>query len=476
MFKEIKIDSLSLLHADLLNLSSVFSEEKGTCLFFSGGAYETAKKSHLCLFPPESAWIEERKTYHLKPGNDKPEISRFDDPWDGLKNIISNVDSNLSSTPDWVGYLGYEIGAFSDPEKQIPYQPSPIPDAYFLRPTVVLSVDHTSGLSTLYTREEGLFYLSMDQKKFIQLLSTPKGIQELIDKGKENNKIPFETNLSLHRPIENPDKYKQKIEEAKELIREGEIYQVNLSQQFQLKGDFNPFRIFQKVSTINPAPFMGYFHFPEFSLVSSSPERFLCKRGERLETRPIKGTVPRGKTPEQDSINKNELLTSPKEKAELLMITDLMRNDLGKVSQTGSVVTDSIWHCEAYTNVYHLISIIHSKAKPNQHPVDILRKTFPGGSITGCPKLRAMEVIHDLEKRPRGIYTGSIGYFSANGDFDFNIAIRTILCKDGLLDIQLGGAIVADSVPQKEYEEALHKGTSIFKTLEIEDHFSVYTY
>jgi len=147
------------------------------------------------------------------------------------------------------------------------------------------------------------------------------------------------------------------------------------------------------------------------------------------------------------------------------MITDLMRNDLGKISAPGTVVTEKIWACEAYTNVFHLLSIISSKALPNHHPLDLLRSCFPGGSITGCPKLRAMEVIYNSEQRPRGLYTGSIGYFAANGDFDFNIAIRTLAFHNGEASLQLGGGIVIDSDPEAEYDETLHKGKTILSLL-----------
>ena len=183
----------------------------------------------------------------------------------------------------------------------------------------------------------------------------------------------------------------------------------------------------------------------------------------------MKGTIQRGHSPEEDQRNRALLLASEKDHAELLMTTDLMRNDLGRVSETGTVVTEQIGRCEAYENVYHLISIIRSHAKPSLHPLELLRACFPGGSISGCPKIRAMEVIYALEKRARGIYTGSIGYINGNGDFDFNIAIRTCTIKNSEITVQLGGAIVADSDPHLEFEETLHKGKSIFKVLGIND-------
>jgi para-aminobenzoate synthetase component 1 len=463
MISEIIIDS-GLTHEELLDICAVFAEEEGTCLFFSGGNFETAKTSYLCLFPKESLWIQEKVIYHQRLG-EAAAVLHKDNPWEGLKEFISKGHSSCSSTPEWVGYFGYELGAFSDHDKQIPYQKSSIPDAFFHRPLLVLTVEHFFSQIQVKYSDESFDMLTENQRKKAQLLCSQRGIQTLIEDGKKINRNYQDSIIQLLQPIEKQEIYKKKIEIAKELILAGDIYQVNLSQQFLLKGKYCPYRIFHRVSVLNPAPFMAFFRFPNFTIVSSSPERFLCKKGLSLETRPIKGTAPRGKTPQQDALNKHNLIHSIKERAELLMITDLMRNDLGKISQTGSVVTEKIWHCETYTNVFHLISVIRSKAKSTLHPIDLIRSAFPGGSITGCPKLRSMEVIHELEQRPRGIYTGSMGYISANGDFDFNIAIRTLLCQDECINIQLGGAIVADSDPTKECEEILYKGASIFTIL-----------
>ena len=234
-----------------------------------------------------------------------------------------------------------------------------------------------------------------------------------------------------------------------------------------MESQSNTFDLFYKMMLDNPAPMSAYIQSDAFSILSTSPERFLKKKEGRLETRPIKGTVSRGKTAEQDELNRNDLINSEKNRAELLMITDLMRNDLGRVSQTGSVHTPKIWECEAYTNVFHLVSTVQSEALPDLSSVQLLRQVFPAGSITGCPKLSAMEVIHQQEKRARGIYTGSIGYFSGNGDFDFNVAIRTLLAQEGMIDLQVGGAVVIDSVPEDEFKETEHKGASMFKALGI---------
>ncbi|NGX42752.1 MAG: Aminodeoxychorismate synthase component 1 [Chlamydiae bacterium] len=461
-FSKIVLDHIPLTPQDILKLGDKFSQQVGTCLLYSGGEFDTIERTYLCLFPSEFIHVNGNK---LQTSNATWHVNN---PWEGLRDFFSSKDSD-SSYPEWVGYFGYEMGATSDPDKPLPYHPSAIPDSFFLRPSLVISFDHKEKYATLLFREDSLKTLPEDQKRwcarFTNKTEWPKILTEELSTPPQNNVEPF----SLATPIESPDSYRQKVERTKELIRSGEVYQVNLSQKFLLRGERDPYQIFCELASINPAPFMAYLRFPDFVIISSSPERFLSKRGTILETRPIKGTAPRGESLEQDLRNKEWLLSSPKERAELLMITDLMRNDLGKVSVTGSVKTHKIWECETYTNVHHLVSTISSQAKPQLHAVDILRSCFPGGSITGCPKLRAMEVISDIEQRARGIYTGSIGYLTGNGDFDFNIAIRTVLWKGGLIDVQLGGGIVSDSDPQKEYEETLHKGESLFKTLGLKE-------
>ncbi len=436
------IQTIQLNHVsreDILKAARFFAEWPGTCVLYSGGTFDSAQTSYLGLFPYESITVRHSK------GN----------PWDTVRGFFDGRDDARA-----FGFFGYEMGAFSDDSKRLPYQPAVTPDAYWQRCGVVLIVDHTTDTAQVHLTPHTI----PSAANWIDRLSTAQGWHDFL-RGlpQTNNKRP--TCLTLHSQSDDYSSYLKKIELVQELIREGEIYQVNLSQQFDFRGNYDPFHLFETLAHNNPAPFSAYLNLESFALVSTSPERFLQKKGLRLETRPIKGTIVRGKDAAEDASNRKALLASPKERAELLMITDLMRNDLGKVSQSGSVMTDEIWRCEAYANVFHLLSIIHSEAKPKLHTLDIIRHCFPGGSITGCPKLRAMEVINELEKRPRGVYTGSIGTIAGNGDFDLNIAIRTMVATPGSIQVQLGGGIVIDSIPQNEYEETLHKGSSIFKAL-----------
>ena len=219
---------------------------------------------------------------------------------------------------------------------------------------------------------------------------------------------------------------------------------------------------------INPAPFAAYIDFGMGQLLSSSPERFLQIRNGKVQTRPIKGTRPRGATELEDSANRQELLESEKDRAELLMIVDLMRNDLGRVCKTGSVKVTEMYHIEDYSTVFQLVSTIEGELEEGIHALDCIKAAFPGGSITGAPKIRAMEIIDEIEPTQRNVYTGSIGYVGFNGDADLNIVIRTILQKDDTAYFQVGGGIVWDSDAEMEYEETLVKAKALIEALQAE--------
>lgn len=259
--------------------------------------------------------------------------------------------------------------------------------------------------------------------------------------------------------------YKKAIEKVKGYIRRGDIYQVNLSQRFSTGLSSEPWHLYKKLRTINPAPFAAYLNFDDTVIVSTSPERFLKVNGRQVETRPMKGTRPRGKTPTGDESLKGELMDSEKDRAENLMIVDLERNDLGKVCEFGSVRVSRLWDIEEYPTVFQMVSTVEGRLRKGVTQVDCLRACFPGGSITGAPKVRSMEIIEELEPTKRGIYTGSIGYLSFNGNMDLNIVIRTIVIRNGKAYFQVGGGIVADSDPDAEYQETLDKAKALMDSL-----------
>lgn len=263
--------------------------------------------------------------------------------------------------------------------------------------------------------------------------------------------------------------YSDVVLAAKEYIAAGDVYQVNLSQRFETRFHDNPLDLFLRLKEINPAPFAAYLDCGDWQVVSSSPERFLHFDStiRTIQTRPIKGTQSRGFSAKEDETLRHKLINSEKDHAEHVMIVDLERNDLGRVAETGSVHVRELAILESYSTVFHLTSTVEAILPPQTLPIDVIRSGFPGGSITGAPKIRAMEIIQELETAPRGIYTGTIGYLSFTGNMDLNIAIRTIVLKDNIAYFHAGAGIVADSDPDSEYNETLLKASAIANVLGI---------
>ena len=265
--------------------------------------------------------------------------------------------------------------------------------------------------------------------------------------------------------------YVQAVHRALKYIKKGDIYQVNLSQQFVWDGTGYPGKIdalelYKSLRRLSPSHFGGYFDCGDFQIISSSPERFLSLDNRIVETRPMKGTRARGKTPKEDDELREDLLLSPKERAELLMITDLERNDLGRVCEYGSIHVKAERTLEQYETVFQTTATIEGRLREDKDCFDLLEACFPGGSVTGCPKIRAMEIIEELEPARRGIYTGAMGYVSFSGRMDFNVLIRTLWVRQKKVYFYAGGGIVSDSIAQDEYEEILVKAKAMRRCLE----------
>jgi para-aminobenzoate synthetase component 1 len=257
------------------------------------------------------------------------------------------------------------------------------------------------------------------------------------------------------------------VQKVIDYILAGDIFETNISQRFisKLPNNYSSFELYKYLREINPASFSAYLNFSPTKLISASPERFIKLHQGTVETRPIKGTRARGKTAAEDQKNANELLASPKDNAENVMIVDLMRNDLSRVCDPHSVIVTQLCGLESFATVHHLVSVVNGKLKSQYNAIHLLRASFPGGSITGAPKIRAMEIIAEVEPTQRGPYCGSIGYISWSGDMDTSITIRTIAIRENTVSYQVGGAIVADSNPQEEYEETLTKGKALLRAL-----------
>ncbi len=307
-----------------------------------------------------------------------------------------------------------------------------------------------------------------EEKGFFRDYQKNRGLLKYLDPGFNIDLLPLQDVSCLSNFTK--QEYLHAVQKALAYICKGDIYQVNLSQRFQMTcpdDELHPSFIYQLLSQLSPSAFSGYQDCGAYQIISSSPERFMVLRGEQVQTRPMKGTRPRGIDPVEDKAFLYDLIVSPKEKAELLMITDLLRNDLGRVCKYGSVKVKELRHIEQYTTVWQATATVQGELHHDKDAFDLLAACFPGGSITGCPKIRAMQIIDELEPADRSVYTGSLGYVDFSGDMDFSILIRSLLKIRENLYFQVGGGIVYDSDPEKEYEETLLKASAIQRCLRL---------
>jgi anthranilate synthase component 1 len=288
--------------------------------------------------------------------------------------------------------------------------------------------------------------------------------QALVSIPEELPHIAFESNVPQ-------DKFLANVLKAKEYIRAGDIIQVVGSQRFSTPVTAAPLDIYRAARTINPSPYMFLLELEGFSLVGASPEIHVRCEDRRVEIRPIAGTRPRGKTPEEDLANETELLADPKERAEHVMLVDLARNDIGRVCEFSSVQVKDLMVIERYSHVMHIVSQVEGRLSPDRSPFDLMRATFPAGTLSGAPKIRAMQIISELEQTTRGPYGGCVGYFSFSGNLDCCITIRTALVKDGRAYVQAGGGWVNDSTPEGEFQETVNKSQAMLKAVALAESF-----
>lgn len=374
------------------------------------------------------------------------------------KYLTEHVDENRSELPivsGAIGYFSYEYG------RKLMEVPSNKEELVAIPDAVLVFYD----FYMIEDRHENRTYLiangiTEDAEK--QIKSVEKRIAEPLD---ENGRIKKESYDIEIRPNFEKEEYKQAVDDMIRYIIEGDIYITNMTQQLSVKSEKKPLDVFYDLRKNNPSPFGGYMDYGDYQIVCASPERFLKMKKGHVNTRPIKGTRKRGETPEEDLCMRNELENSEKDKSELLMIVDLERNDLNRVCRPGSVKVTELFTVEEYATVFHLVSDIEGELEADKNVMDLLEATFPGGSISGAPKYRAMEIIDELENNRRNLYTGSIGYLTLDGDCDFNIVIRTALHKDGMYHLGVGGGITAESDLEFEYEETLQKAKAVLEAM-----------
>lgn len=361
------------------------------------------------------------------------------------------------------GYFSYDTVRYIEHKLKGHTKPDSLntPDILLLLSEELAVVDNLSG--KLYL----IVYANPTQENAYQ--TGRQRLKTLLAKLRQPATIPTEQAVASGAAVsEFPEAaFKAAVERAKRYIYDGDIMQVVLSQRTSKPYNASPLALYRALRSLNPSPYMFFYHFDDFHVVGASPEILVRLEGDTVTVRPIAGTRPRGKTPQEDAALATDLLADPKEIAEHVMLMDLGRNDIGRVAQTGTVKVTEKMQIENYSHVMHIVSNVEAKLKPELSAIDVLRATFPAGTVSGAPKVRAMEIIDELEISKRGVYAGAVGYLGFNGDMDLAIAIRTAVIKDGQLHVQAGAGIVADSIPQNEWIETQNKAKAILRAAEL---------
>ena len=365
------------------------------------------------------------------------------------------------------GYLGYDMVRLMEDLPLPNPDPIGIPDAVLVRPTIVVVFDAVKDSITVVTPvrpEKGVDARGALARATERLFGVVENLDRPLDKSlAEYDGGPLEV-----PPRSNtlPEDYKGMVRKAKEYILAGDAFQIVLAQRFEAPFTLSPFSLYRALRRTNPSPYLYFLDFGCFAIAGSSPEILVKVRGDLVTIRPIAGTRHRGLTPHEDKALEEELLADPKERAEHLMLLDLGRNDVGRVAQIGTVTVTDRFFVERYSHVMHIVSNVQGKLAGNRDALDALVAGFPAGTVSGAPKVRAKQIIDDLEKEKRGLYAGCVGYFSAAGEMDTCIALRTALIKDGKMYVQAGAGIVADSDPDFEQQECINKAKALFRAAE----------
>jgi len=409
---------------------------------------------------------------------------QFGNPFDVLGRLMElyKLDHCPSPVPflgGAVGYLSYDLCHFIECLPSTAIDDLKLPESYFAFYDAIFAFDHLEEKAYLISTgfpelEEGQRLRRArirleGMKNWLYAVSPIK--ETSLPQRKtlaecESQPIPENSKILLKSNFTHAE-YIKAVDRVREYIAAGDVFQVNLSQRFESDLPYPPYELYKRLRMVNPAPFASYLNFQGVTIVSASPERFLKVQGELVETRPVKGTRPRGRDPVEDQSLAEELTNSSKDRAENVMIVDLERNDLGRVCHYGTVKVTELAILETFPTVFHLTSTVLGKLRRGKSNIDLLKATFPGGSITGAPKVRAMEIIDDLEPTKRSVYTGSIGYLSFNDDLDINIVIRTFLIKEGKAYFQVGGGIIYDSDSEAEYMETMDKAKALVQALQL---------
>jgi anthranilate synthase component 1 len=391
-------------------------------------------------------WTENGETEIIDTGGDPLEVLR-----DRLRafETVQPADFQLPRfIGGAVGMIGYDWVRFVENVPDSNPDTIGLPDAFFVLPEYVVVYDNVRHTALIVVHAE----VDAAGESDVRAAACRTAYDE----------TPMEVERSMTE-----SGFHDAVKRAKEYIEAGDIFQVVLAQQFQLPLQVDPFSIYRHLRVINPSPYMFFIRMEDAVLVGASPEILVRLEGDRIDVRPIAGTRWRGATPEEDKQLEDDLLADPKERAEHLMLVDLGRNDAGRVSEIGSVEVDEYAIVERYSHVMHIVSSVHGKLRPNLDWLDVLRATFPAGTLSGAPKVRAMEIIDELETVRRGFFGGCCGYLDYSGNMDMAITIRTMVAKDGKITLEAGAGVVADSVPEYEFEETMNKSQAVLTAIDL---------
>jgi anthranilate synthase component 1 len=395
-----------------------------------------------------------------------------DAPLSALRAVIAESRIALPATlPPMAagvfGYLGYDMVRLMEDLPANAPDPIGIPDAILVRPTVVIAFDAVEDTITVVTpvRAQAGVTAKVAMARAAERLST---VVDALDKPLDKSATEFDTGpLNVETQSNTtPAEFERMVARAKKYIAAGDIFQVVLSQRFEAPFTLPPFALYRALRRVNPSPYLYFLDFGSFAVAGSSPEILVKTSGGTVTIRPIAGTRRRGATPHEDLALEAELLADPKERAEHLMLLDLGRNDVGRVAEIGTVKVTDQFFIERYSQVMHIVSNVEGKMRKDCDAIDALAAGFPAGTVSGAPKVRAMQIIDELEKDKRSLYAGAVGYFSAGVDMDSCIVLRTALIKDGTMYVQAGAGIVADSDPAGEQQECINKAKALFRAAE----------
>ena len=450
------------------NLINNFLNEKNSFVFES--VEKGVIKGRYTIFGrnPDKIWEFNNNKCFIYKNNKKIRIKGS--PKKNIENLIENfkfkIPKNLPPISSLLsGYFSYDVIRYIENISNSCYDDLKIPDVRILRPkTLIIHDNHQQKIyyiENCFSDEKIKNY----KEKFNSIANQINNLIFISNYNSNINKATFEKKIKIKSNI-SKNKFIQNVMKAKEYIKIGDIFQVVLSQRFEAKLTKNPIEIYKKLRINNPSPFMYFFNFNDFQIIGASPEILVRLRNNNITIRPIAGTRPRGKNKKEDKNFEKDLLNDKKELSEHLMLLDLGRNDTGKVSKINTVKVTEKFVIERYSHVMHIVSNVVGKFNKKFSKFDTLLSGFPAGTVSGAPKIRAMEIIDELENTKRKVYAGGIGYFSANGDFDTCIALRTAVSKNNKFYVQAGAGIVADSKPINEYKETINKAKALLKSLE----------